>query len=163
MDPFSLAAFAGGTILSLLSGNDEADRQEELAQKTMSIEKERTALAKETNQLQATRATRDAIRRAQVSRSMAVNFAANSGGGLDSSGVWGGIGQASGQLGATTTAISTDLMNAGRAADLNLKQTMATGQSNLDGIQNQFMMGLGNTIAGNSKQIGAIGRQIFSL
>jgi len=163
MDPFSIALFAGGTALSLWGANEEKERQEELARETMKIEGERAELTKETNSLQAARATRDAIRKAQVTRALALNFGANSGGGLDSSGVFGGLAQVAGQQALTTNAIGQDLDRANQMTDFNLRMSRITGESMIEGAQNQFIQGIGSVVASNSTKLGNIGKQLFSL
>ena len=160
MDPISMAIFAGGTIMSLLSANDEKQRQQELSRETLKIDSERSKLTKQTNELQATRATRDAIRRAQVSRGMVANFSANSGA-MGSSGFFGGIGQVEGQKNLTTSAISNDLLTANQMIDLNLRQSRLTGESVMQGVENQFMGQLGGVLASNAGRLSSMGTQMF--
>lgn len=160
MDPFSMLLFAGGTALSLWGANEEKERQQKLAEDTMKIEGERAKLTKETNSLQAARATRDAIRKAQVSRGLALSFGANSGGGLDSSGVFGGLAQIAGQQALTTNAIGQDLGLANQTTDLNLRMSRLAGESMIEGANNQFIQNLGSVISGNSRQLGNLGQQM---
>lgn len=160
MDPFSLALFAGGAALSLFSSNNEKERQQEQIQKMQALEKEKAGLTIAQNEAAAARATRDAIRRAQTARGLAVNYGGNSGS-MDSSGLAGGLAQISNQEALTTSNISQNLDNSKNMIGINTRMSSLNAQGQIDSADNNFMAGIGSILMSNATKLGSIGQTAF--
>lgn len=157
MDPFSMAIFAVSTAASLFGASKKKDAQEEFTRNMSEIDNKKAALSIAQNEAQAARATRDTIRRAQSARGIAVNYGGNSGL-MDTSGLSGGLAQISGQQNLTTNAISQDLGRSVDMIDLNSRASQLSGQYSIDQANNDFLIGIGQTVAGSAGQLSRLGR-----
>jgi hypothetical protein len=148
MDPFTIAIFGAGLATSLIGAKkknkvDRQVREQQEAQNQLSLEK---------NRLEALRATRDNIRRAQVIRATGLNAAANAGVDQGSSGVQGGLAQAEGQENLAELAISSNLGFAQRGADINTELGRLGGKAAEANMYSQ----IGGALMGNAQGISRV-------
>ena len=157
MDPVSLAISGIGMGISLWGASKEKERAKEQAALLNAENAKKTALQIQQNETQAARATRDAIRRAQVSRGMSTNFAGNSGA-LGSSGFFGASAQISNQEALATSAIGQDLASANTLIGINQRISSINSESAMQSADNQFITGLGGVISGNANSLSRLGQ-----
>ena len=160
MDPISMLIAGAGMAVSLFGADRQRDQQREFAQAMGRLDTEKSQIQQRQNEVLAARATRDAIRRAQVARGIAVNYGGNSGL-MDSSGMGGALGQISGQMGAQVSAISNDLLSANSLVNVNSRISALSGENAMAQADNQFLTGLGGIITGNAQALGRLGQTAF--
>lgn len=157
MDPFTMLIAGVGIATSLFGADRQRDQQREFAQAMGRLETEKSQIQQRQNEVLAARATRDAIRRAQVARGVAVNYGGNSGL-IDSSGMGGALGQISGQMGAQVSAISNDLASSNSLINVNNRMSALSSQNAIDTADNQFLSMIGQTITGNAGALSRLGQ-----
>lgn len=157
MDPFTMLIAGVGIATSLFGADRQRDQQREFAEAMGRLNSEKSQIQQRQNEALAARATRDAIRRAQVARGIAVNYGGNSGL-IGSSGMEGALGQISGQQNAQTSAISNDLLSSNQLIDVNSRMSALNSQNAIDTADNQFLSMIGQTITGNAGALSRLGQ-----